>query len=300
MGDAPPKTGDHTKWRAWSRFSSSIVDAQEGPVLGRTPFGMTGPPLPQDWCARLRGYAFRQDSVGRSGALIHRLDADGLVSLYLKQGEGEVADEIADEFARLRWSQSRLPVPRLVAFAQEQSRVWLLSQAMEGTPAFQWLSLQPERQHQAVASIGRFLRKLHQLPSSSCPFNSCVELRLQAARHNLDEGRVDESDFHPDRAGWTARQVWDELQALLPVETECAVTHGDFSLDNIFLDPAGEVLGVLDLGRLGLADPFQDLAILLDCLQGFDPRLGETLFQTYGLSRDERRLRLHLLLDELF
>lgn len=78
------------------------------------------------------------------------------------------------------------------------------------------------------------------------------------------------------------------------------VTHGDFSLDNILI-VGGAVVGCIDLGRVGIADRYQDLAILANCLAEFDPVLERRMFTRYGLPEpDDAKLRLHLLLDELF
>jgi aminoglycoside 3'-phosphotransferase I len=63
----------------------------------------------------------------------------------------------------------------------------------------------------------------------------------------------------------------------------------------------GEVVGCIDVGRLGIADRYQDLAIIGNCLGEFDSSLQERFWQHYGISEvDERKLEFHLLLDELF
>ena len=47
----------------------------------------------------------------------------------------------------------------------------------------------------------------------------------------IDEGLVEEDDFDEEREGWTAEQVWEAMQDLLPLAPDPVVTHGDFSLD---------------------------------------------------------------------
>lgn len=257
-------------------------------------------PLPQGLAAAIEGHAATRDAIGQSGGVIHRLDAPGRPALFLKQGTGLVVADIADEYARLRWLQGRLPVPRLVAFTEEEGAAWLLSESLAGTAAYRWLQENPARQADAVAGMALFLRRLHALPVASCPFDASLPLRLVAARANIDAGRVAEDEFDDARAGWSAEQVWAALQSLLPIEAERVVTHGDYSLDNIFLDEMGDVTGVIDLGRLGVADRYQDLAILLNCLDEFDAGLGAVLFETYDETPDPKRIEAHLLLDELF
>jgi hypothetical protein len=67
-------------------------------------------------------------------------------------------------------------------------------------------------------------------------------LRLRAARARIDAGLVNEDDFDEERAGWSAAEVWDALQALLPLAPDPVVTHGDYSLDNLFFQD-GAVTG---------------------------------------------------------
>lgn len=208
--------------------------------------------------------------------------------------------DIVDEYARLRWLQGKLPVPRIVHFLEAEGGAWLLTEAMGGMSAYAWLEAHPGRQRAAVEGMARFLRRLHALPLATCPFNASLPLRLAAARANIDAGLVDEDDFDPERAGWTAEQVWARLHTLLPLTPDPVVTHGDFSLDNILLEADGAVSGVIDVGRLGVADRYQDLAILLNCLNEFGKPLGDQLFAAYRTEPDPVRIEAHLLLDELF
>lgn len=151
-----------------------------------------------------------------------------------------------------------------------------------------------------VDAVADYLRRLHEIPATAAPFRGDHHSRLVVARQRIDAGTVDVDDFDEEREGWTADQVWNELQHLLPLTEHSVVTHGDFSLDNILLVD-GVVAGCIDVGRAGLADPYQDLAILWNCLREFGSALQARLFTSYGIDLpDERRLQFHLLLDELF
>ena len=98
----------------------------------------------------------------------------------------------------------------------------------------------------------------------------------------------------------TPEQVWEAMQRLLPLTPDSVVTHGDFSLDNLLIKD-GEVIGCIDTGRVGIADRYQDLAILLNCLTEFDAALQERFLKQYGIDEpDQDKLQFHLLLDELF
>jgi len=126
------------------------------------------------------------------------------------------------------------------------------------------------------------------------------EYSLEDLEGRLDAGLVDVDDFDEEREGWSAEQVWDEMSALLPFAPDPVVTHGDISLDNILIADGGHV-GCIDAGRAGIADRYQDLAIVWHGLAEFGRPLQERFFATYGIDQpDERKISFHLMLDEFF
>lgn len=248
----------------------------------------------------LEGCQWNCNSVGLSGATVYELHRNGAAGLYLKHGIHEIAAGITDEMVRLRWLGQHISVPQVRHFECSHSEAWLLTTAIPGRTAQEWLEDYPDRRLEAVTEIARFLHKLHGLPIGECPFNSQLPLRLADAGRRLEAGLIDASDFDEERKGWTPGMIWDEMMALLPFEQSLAVTHGDFSLDNILLED-GCVTGCIDVSRAGIADRYQDLAILWNCLRDFDEALASHLFAAYGiLEPDERKLRFHLCLDECF
>jgi aminoglycoside 3'-phosphotransferase-1 len=257
--------------------------------------------LPPDIAAALDGYEWERDAVGESGGAVYRLHGKAdAPDLFLKYGKGTVADDIGDEMARLRWLGAWLPVPAVLHFTRTPDEAWLLMTAMPGQSAYRVLNGQPEKRSAVVAALARFLRRMHAIPADACPFNSSHAYRLAQARARIDAGEVDEDDFDDERAGWTAQQVWNAMQALLPLAPDPVVTHGDYSLDNLLIVD-GEVSGCIDVGRAGIADRYQDLAIAWNCLGELGASLQEHFLEQYGVAEADRsRLQFHLLLDELF
>ena len=63
----------------------------------------------------------------------------------------------------------------------------------------------------------------------------------------------------------------------------------------------GKIVGCIDVGRVGIADRYQDLAILWNCLGEFGGDLQGRFLARYGVpSPDQGKLQVHLMLDELF
>lgn len=257
--------------------------------------------VPDSLAHEVRGYAWARNCVGQAGAAVYRLHGKpGGPDLYLKHGHNAVADDLMDEAERLRWLAGHVSAPAVKDFIRTPDEAWLLMTALPGQTAYQVMLEYPESRPAIVDALADFLRALHSIPVTSCPFTSDVSDRLGLARQRIDARLVNETNFDDERQGWSAEQVWEELQKHLPFLPDPVVTHGDFSLENLLVE--GEaVVGCIDAGRLGVADRYQDLAILLNSLGEFDEPLKSRFLARYGIDEpDERKLLFHVLLDELF
>lgn len=116
----------------------------------------------------------------------------------------------------------------------------------------------------------------------------------------------DLSDLDDERQGWTRERLVEELMASRPSSEEVVVCHGDLCLPNVLLDPTTfEVTGVIDVGRLGLADRWTDLAITTRSLSSRqNPQFGtwaaERHLASYGVELDREKVDFYRLLDEFF
>ncbi|MCE4553589.1 APH(3') family aminoglycoside O-phosphotransferase [Pelomonas cellulosilytica] len=276
---------------------------RRSPALPQTPAREKAarPPALPPSLAALADARWRRDLVGEAGAAVYRVQRRGQPDLYLKQARGEAAQALVDELARLQWLADFMPTAPLRHFEFYGRKAWLLTQAVPGRTAYEWLQQAPERTLQIVAALVDALLRLHALPAAQCPFQSTLEGRLAQAHARLEAGLIDVDDFDDVRAGWTANDVWRALQRLSPEAIDPVVTHGDYSLDNILLDERLQLTGLIDVGRLGVADRYQDLAILWNCLGEFGPQAQQALFPAYGIPKpDRRRLDFYLCLDECF
>ncbi|MES2055955.1 MAG: APH(3')-I family aminoglycoside O-phosphotransferase [Pseudomonadota bacterium] len=257
--------------------------------------------LPTDLAVLLPNYRWSRDSVGESGDAVYRLRKNGVApDLFLKHAPASSAQDVAGEMVRLQWLGDRISVPAVQAFFGTPNEAWLLITALPGKTAYQLLEAYPDERRAIVDRLAHMLRRLHAIPVESCPFNSDHHLRLSEARWRIDRGLVDVEDFDEQRAGWSAEAVWANMTGLLPMAQDPVVTHGDFSLDNILLAD-GDEAGCIDVGRAGVADRYQDLAILWKGLGEFGTALQQRLFESYGIVKpDNRKIQFHLMLDELF
>ncbi len=255
--------------------------------------------LPFHLRTELTGYTWTRNLAGRSGAFIYRLEPRReRQDLFLKFGDSEVARDITEEVARMRWLSGRIPVPEVRFFTGDDDRAWLLMTAVPGRSASEILAAEPGAGPAVVDAIAAFMRRMHNQPVAVCPFLLDHTVRLKHARARMEAGLVDVEDFDDERRGLSAGQVWEMLLSHYPTQCDQVVCHGDFTLENILILD-GQVTGVIDLGRCGVADRYQDVAVLWNSLG--DSSLQERLLRGYGISNlDHRKLQFHLLLDEFF
>ncbi|WP_255219288.1 phosphotransferase [Nocardia tenerifensis] len=147
------------------------------------------------------------------------------------------------------------------------------------------------------AIMGELLRTLHGLPIDECPFDGRLDVVLAQARRHVIEGLVDGEDFDPDNQEFTPEGVLARLLAERPDHEDLVVAHGDFTPPNVL---EGSIL--LDVGALGVADRYRDLALAVrDLRDDFGEDEVAVFFAAYGLTDpDPVRLEYYRLLDELF
>lgn len=254
--------------------------------------------LPPALAPLLSGYDCRKDSLGQSASSVFLFAAEGRPPLVLKVEQAGPFDELADEAERLDWlGRQGMPSPRVIARDVYAQQNWLLMEAVEGVD----LASSPLAAPEKVVLLAEALRRMHALDADACPFDHRIAARIPIAKLRADADLIDVTDFDEERLGKTAEELFVELNARIPKEGKLVVTHGDACLPNIIVKD-GRFAGVIDCSRLGVADPYQDLA--LTC-RSIAFNLGEEWVQPfldlYGIRRaDPEKLDFYCLLDEFF
>ena len=111
---------------------------------------------------------------------------------------------------------------------------------------------------------------------------------------------MDESDFETIHLGMGALELYAELAASAPAESDIVVCHGDASMPN-FMSDAGRFTGFIDCARLGLADRHQDLVIATRSIaHNFGPAAVDQFIAAYGAKLDPEKVAFYRMLDEFF
>lgn len=183
---------------------------------------------------------------------------------------------------------------------------------MSAVPGAPVSDLRDDAAARAADSLADFLAELHEVPTDACPFDRWLAVTVPLARLRTDAGEVDEDDFDDERAGHSAEQVLAELlerrgRAAESEPDDLVVCHGDACLPNFLADPdSGHVIGIVDVGRLSVADRHLDLALATRSLgavelnPAYGPDAAAAFLARYPKVADPYRLDFYRLLDEFF
>jgi streptomycin 3"-kinase len=243
---------------------------------------------------------------GESGATVLH-DRDG--RRFAKIVAAADTDELVAERDRIAWlATAGIPVPEVLDWRVTPAGACLVTRAVPGLTADRLAPDEPRRAWPAITDV---VRRLHDVPVAGCPFVGGLATMLPLARATVAEDRVHVEFLPPDLRDTPATVILDGLEAelsdrLAQESAEQVVCHGDLCLPNILVDPETlQVTGLIDLGRLGRADPYADITLLLANAREVWPdeatarRADHQFARRYGIDLDPDRRGFYLRLDPL-
>ncbi|MFD6275790.1 APH(3'') family aminoglycoside O-phosphotransferase [Streptomyces sp. NPDC060209] len=245
-------------------------------------------------------------TAGESGARVFR-GADA--TRYAKCVPARDAADLLAERDRIAWLSGRgVPGPRVLDWSSGDAGACLVTSAVPGVPADQ---VPAEELRVSWERIADAVRRLHEVPVSRCPFRRGLDAMVAVARDVVARGAVNPEFLPVEQQHTPPTQLLTRLTRQVPRRrdqevADTVVCHGDLCLPNIILDPQTlNVSGFIDLGRLGPADRYADLALLFaDARETWvdeeQARAADMAFaERYGIALDHDRLRFYLHLDPL-
>lgn len=202
------------------------------------------------------------------------------------------------ESERMIWAAPYLRVPEVVACERLGTITILLTEALPGRDATHvgWRDDLPP----LVGALGRGLRAFHDAVGEEwCPFRFDVRRAIDHVRGRVEAGVIDQADFHDAHAHLTPATALATLEATAPAEEDLVVCHGDYCAPNVLLQD-GRVSGYVDLGELGVADRWWDIAVgAWSVGWNFGVGLEPLFYESYGVVPDPDRIRFYRLLYDL-
>lgn len=217
---------------------------------------------------------------------------------YLKAGWVGAHPTIAGEVARARWlAGAGVAVPEVVDAGADERVEWMLTAPLRGVPAVAPQHLADPRG--TVAAMAEGLRALHEVDASGCPFDWTLPVAVEHVRRRVEGGEVDPAGLAREHRHLSPARALEHLLSLLPEDEDLVVTHGDWCFPNVFLEH-GRTVGLLDLGEVGVADRWRDLAIgTWTTVWNVGPGYEELFLEAYGADGDLRRRDCYRLLYDL-
>ena len=268
---------------------------QAGAVIAGPPLRDVGVPSTVQRVAGGR----RVSAVWRNelGGVTFQIGA-GLDRWFVKWAPSESGIDFSREAERLVWAARWTAVPQLLDRGVEADGSWIVLAGLDGeTAVSERGKANPVR---AVEAIGHGLRAFHDaLPVATCPFSWSAGERVTDCLHRGANGQLDPGRWHSDHQHLDVDQAL-ELVAEPPPVDRLVVCHGDACAPNTLLDEDGGFVGHVDLGSLGVADRWADLAVATWSTQwNYGPGWEQRLLDAYGVKRDEQRTRYYRLLWDL-
>lgn len=247
---------------------------------------------------------YNTDKVGESDSQV--LIFDDMVLKVEKTG-----NQANREYDAIKWLSDRLPVPKIIEFQRANGFNYLLmSRIKEKTFCDNVFTIDPKIMIEALADG---IKQLWQIDINHCPLESRLSSRLAEAKYRMDNNLVDIEDFNEDTLGEGGFDSVNDLYRFLlnnqPKE-DLVFTHGDYCFPNYFIKE-NKIVGFIDLGKAGVADRWQDLALCIRSLEynmckirGLSHNefveLRKYLLDLLNIKLDSNKLNYYILLDELF
>jgi kanamycin kinase len=206
--------------------------------------------------------------------------------------------DLAAEVNRLRWATYYISVPTVLEVGGDRTGTWIVTSALPGTSAVhdRWA----DDPAVAVRAIGAGLRALHDaLPVNQCRYTRSLGEQLVAVEAAAASGDLHPGRWHPEHQHLSVdeavRRVLDA-----PSIDHLVVCHGDACAPNTIVGDDGSCTGHVDLGSLGIADRWADLAIATWSVGwNFGPGWDDELLEAYGIEADPERTAYYRLLWDL-
>lgn len=253
--------------------------------------------LPNRIKKHLLNMEYEQNNIGCSQAAVYKFFSEAEV-LYLKAEPK--AGELEREYKNMLWLQERLPVPEIIEWVPEKDMDYLLISEIGGKMLCDDYYL--KNPALAVSLLAKGINLLKSVNIKDCPAHNNLHKKLKDAAENIRLNRVDMSDWEASSNGFSSPQeLLNFLNSNIPENEELVFTHGDYCLPNIFADDE-QITGFIDIGRAGVADLWQDVALCIRSLRhNFKTKKYDALLlEQIGIPLNKEKLEYYILLDELF
>lgn len=243
------------------------------------------------------------DTIGMSDSTVISFN-DMVLKIEKENQESNKEHEI------MKWLNGKLPVPKIKVSEKEDNINYLLMTKIKGKMICDCEEFNEPMK--VVKLLVEGLKMLWKIDISVCPFDSTLDKKLSIAEYRVKNNLINIDNTEPETFGVNGFKNPEELLKWLKenkTKEDLVFTHGDYCLPNIFTEN-NKISGFIDLGRGGIADKYQDIAICYRSLKNnyngfyggkvYDDFSTDMLFEELGFTPDYEKIKYYILLDELF
>ncbi|MBK3493706.1 aminoglycoside 3'-phosphotransferase [Viridibacillus sp. YIM B01967] len=246
----------------------------------------------------LKGYKLLPIVFGKSNAGVYKCIKDELCPVYyLKTQDFPTMqeDQLLVEKERLVWLEGTSIAPFVIHYEQCNEKEYLLTTALEGK------NIVEVKREDNIKLFATTLREIHELSIENCPFDMKLDSKIEIIQKRIAHNLINADDLEEENQGKSLEELFLELLEQRPTHEEFVVVHGDYNLKNVIASSV-QVTGVVDWGRSGVGDKYQDLSIAVRDVKKYYGQSEVAVFlNTYGLTRiDKQKLSFYTLMDEFF
>lgn len=260
--------------------------------------------LPDQIRTAIEGRAYEKNNIGMSGSQVFLFE-DMVLKIQ------NVSKETENEVRVCKWLRGKLPVPEIIEYTVAEDKAYCLMTRIHGKMLCEDVYMNdPEL---LLGLVTQALKLLWSVDIRECPCDNSLDIQLEMARYQVENNLVQIENAEPETFGKNGFSSPAELFCWLEdhrQEEELVFSHGDFCLPNVLAD-GDKVTGFIDLGRMGIADRWRDIAICDRSLRhnfegaynGGIPYKGyssDRLLKSLGIKEDKEKCDYYILLDELF
>lgn len=254
----------------------------------------------------IKNKKFNIDNIGKTSSDVFIFD-----DMVLKIQENDI--ESKNEVTILKNLVKEIPIPNIIKLVEKDGILYNLISKINGNMLCdESLLRNPDLLLELLCDA---FRMLWSIDINKYKFDNAsnINQRLKIARYNVENNLVDVNNVMPETFGKNGFENPEELLKWLEnniPEEDLVFTHGDFCFENIFYKDS-RISGFIDLGKAGIADRWQDLAICIreldsvfsnEYIKDFDYKKynSDMLLSKLYIEKDNKKLKYYMLLDELF
>ncbi len=197
------------------------------------------------------------------------------------------------------WLSGKVPVPSVLFYQQTDRHELLCMSELEGQTLA--ANICKYSKDEISKLFARSLKQLHSVQIDRNALVRPVDQIIEQIKWRIANNLIEPETFEEENLTRSPEELFEKLMEYKPDNLELVFTHGDYCFDNLIVNK-GQLTGFIDIGRGGVADKYQDIAL---ALRSIKHDLGEEwinkFIDEYGLTYiDNKRLSFFTLLDEFY